>query len=102
VDSQTSNIQRLSWQSIEAFGHAQSGMEHIVKTMKNREDRKSKVYSIMISTAVIMAFCYIVAGLIVSDQDGGGSATSTDYTGREDGEGQGPPKFLMPITMLLP
>ena len=85
VDSQQSTIQELSWKSIEAFGHAQSGLEHLVETVKLRRDRKSKMYSWVASAAVLATVCYVLAAMVQGYQDE--EAAPEDY--------HGSPKFLM-------
>lgn len=98
VDSQGDAIQQLSWQSIEAFGHAQSGLEHLVKTVKTTKKRKENVFSLLVSGMVVLAFCYVAAGIIASDFGIGGGASSFD--GGEGHAEEGSPKFLIPINMI--
>jgi hypothetical protein len=78
VNSQDSDIHRMSWKSIEAFDQAQSGLGHLVETVKNRQERKSRLYSWIASAAVVMAVCYIIAGFIPS------STTSINSRQQED------------------
>jgi hypothetical protein len=47
VDSQGSEVERLSLLSIESFAHTNSGMEHLVQAIKYQQDPKSQAYSFM-------------------------------------------------------
>ena len=107
VDGQGIDIQRLSWKSIEAFGHAQSGLEHLVKTVKTKKERKAKFVSVMVSGLVVLAFCYIIAGMFASPNGGGGTATAADFIHDSSMDerikegGEYTPKLLLPVNMLL-
>jgi hypothetical protein len=83
----------MSWKSIEAFDHAQSGLEHLVATVKSRKDRKSNLYSLIASAAVVMAVCYVVAGFF--------SSTQEDAMLPSDEDVRGDPKLLMPSFMTM-
>jgi hypothetical protein len=87
VDSQGDDIKRLSWNSIEAFHHTESGLEHLVATVKHRQDRKSSLYSMCASAAVVMGVCYVVASFF-SSEDADAAMPSADAAGS--------PSFLMP------
>jgi hypothetical protein len=79
----------MSWKSIEAFDQAQSGLEHLVETVKNRQERKSRLYSLIASAAVVMAVCYIIAGFFPSSQDDPLAFPSVDFNGS--------PQFITPF-----
>jgi hypothetical protein len=87
VGSQDDEIKRLSWNSIEAFHHTESGLEHLVATVKHRQDRKSNLYSLCVSAAVVMGVCYVVASFFPSD-DADAAMPSADAAGS--------PSFLRP------
>jgi hypothetical protein len=67
VDSHQSDINDLSWNAITAFDHAESGLEHLVETLALKQERRSKLYSFLASTAVVLAVCYVVVGFISPD-----------------------------------
>jgi heme/copper-type cytochrome/quinol oxidase subunit 3 len=87
VGSQDDDIKRLSLNSIEAFHHTESGLEHLVATVKHQQERKSNLYSLCASAAVVMGVCYVVASLFTSD-DADAAMPSADAAGS--------PTFLMP------
>jgi hypothetical protein len=64
-------MQRMGWKSIEAFDQVQSGLEHLVETVKNRQERKSRLYSLIASAAFVMDVCYIIAGFFPPSQEPG-------------------------------
>ena len=82
---------RLSWKSIEAFDLAvtHSGIENQLAALRTNETRKSKLYSVVASAAVVMAIGYIIASFFVED--------ASDATG-SDHAGSGSPKFLTHVS----
>ena len=90
VDSQQTEVDRLSWESIEAFDHAQSGMEELVNAVKLQQDRKSNAYSVLSTLVVLMGVCYVISSFFsVEDND--------DGAGSDGGiPSHGSPKFLTP------
>ena len=92
MDSQASEVNRLSWKSIEAFEHAQSGMEHLVKTVKHRRDRKASAYSFLASLLIFLGVCYVIAGFLSDEGSSAGAGGATDNIAPH-----GPPKFMTPI-----
>jgi hypothetical protein len=87
VDSHQSDVDRLSWNAIQAFDHAESGLEHVIQAAGYQQDRKSKLYSLMASTAIVLAVCYVMAGFFSPpDEDAAAVPGSNE---------QGSPKFLI-------
>lgn len=109
VDSQQSDVDRLSWNAIEAFDHAESGLEHLVKTVQYRQERKSNLYSLIVSIAIVFAVFYIVAGIVsaasprpqqVVEQQGDEMSLlllQQDTLAESEDEIVFSPKFLTPI-----
>lgn len=97
-------MKRLSWESIEAFEHAQSGMENLVQTVKYQQDRKSKMYSFLSSLIILMVVCYVVASFFntvdVENDTGDNDYDATPEMVHEAVQAHyahgGSPKFLTP------
>jgi hypothetical protein len=87
VDSEQSDIDRLSWNAIQAFDHAESGLDHVIMAVGYQQERKSKLYSFMTSAAIVLAVCYVVAGFF--------SPPDEDAAAVPGGNEQGSPKILI-------
>jgi hypothetical protein len=89
VDSQGSEVERLSFLSIESFAHANSGMEHLVRALKYQQDRKSQAYSFMASLVIVLVVCYVIGSFFSEDDP----TTINEDTDQHHGS----PMFLIPI-----
>eukprot|EP00980_Cylindrotheca_fusiformis_P020311 scaffold7344_cov145-Cylindrotheca_fusiformis.AAC.9 len=87
VDSHQEDIDRLSWNAIEAFRHTESGLEHMIQAVGHQQERKSKLHSFLASAVVVLVVCYVVAGFFAPPDDDAAAVSSRDE--------QGSPKFLI-------
>jgi hypothetical protein len=90
VESQDESIQRLSWNSIEAFDKAESGMEHLVQAVGHQHGRtqtQNRVASLVVFAAVVMAVGFIASSFLTAEV-----VEPTSGSG-------GSPSFMMPQLM---